>query len=152
MIPVRAGGAAALNISGDTHHRAAEVICMKQKRERSPWRWLLLIPIQLVIGALTYYAGVRLDLAIFSGGEGQGHGMPIFSILFLIIVAVVTVIVIIVAIVGLIVSLVRRSRRRREEAARPAAAAPWPGSVYSGQAYPMPGQGYNAPDQPSERR
>lgn len=128
---------------------------MKQKRERSPWLWLLLIPIQLVLGALTYFAGISLDLAIFSGGEGQGNGMPIFSVLLLIIAAVVTVIVVIVAIVGLIVSLVRRNRRRREAAVQPVAGAPWPGNSYPGSGYNIPGQGYVMPDQsaqgPAER-
>ena len=84
------------------------------RTERSPWRWLIPIPVQLVLGALTFIAGTRLDLWLFSGGEGQGHGIPFFSVIFLIIPAAVTVIVVIVCIIGLIVSLIRSAKRRRE--------------------------------------
>ena len=77
---------------------------MTPKKERSPWLWLLLIPVQLVILVLSFLGGASLDLAIFSGGgETVGHGVPIFSVLFPLIALVVTVIVILVAIVGLIV-------------------------------------------------
>ena len=88
---------------------------MKPKKERSPWLWLLLIPIQLVIAAALFAAGAALDAAIFSGGEGQGHGMPIFSVILPLLAVAVTAVVVIVAVTGLIVGLVRRSRRRRAQ-------------------------------------
>ena len=97
---------------------------MRPPKERSPWRWLLLIPAQLVIAALTVWAGVELDSAIFSKAAADGavgHGVPIFSALLPLIALVVTVIVALVALIGLTVGLVRRARRKRED---PPAAAP----------------------------
>ena len=95
---------------------------MRPQKERSPWRWLLLIPAQLVIAALMVWAGLALDSAIFSGagsGEVHGHGVPIFSALLPLIAGIVTVIVVLVALIGLIVGLVRRARRRRENLSAP---------------------------------
>ena len=86
---------------------------MEPRKERSPWLWLLLIPAQLVILVLSLLGGASLDAAIFSGGSGQGHGVPIFSVLLPLLAGLCTVIAVIVALVGLIVGLVRRSRRRR---------------------------------------
>lgn len=88
---------------------------MKPKKERSPWLWLIPIPIQLVILALTFFGGMAIDAAIFShgSGEAQGHGMPIFTIILPMIALGFTVIVVLVCVIGLIVSLVRRSRRRK---------------------------------------
>ena len=93
---------------------------MKPKKERSPWRWLLLIPIQLAITVVLFIAGGAIDLAIFSGGEGHGHGVPIFSVLLPILALAVTAIVIVVALTGLIVGLARRGKRRKREAAEEA--------------------------------
>ena len=89
---------------------------MKPKKERSPWLWLLLIPIQLVVAVLLFIAGALLDAGLFSGAEGQGHGMPVFSLLLTILAAAGTVIAILVALIGLTVSLIRRSKRRRRAA------------------------------------
>lgn len=88
---------------------------MVPKKERSPWLWLIPIPIQLVILALTFFGGIAIDAAIFShgSGEAQGHGMPIFTIILPMIALVCTGIVVLVCVIGLIVSLVRRGRRRR---------------------------------------
>ena len=57
------------------------------KKQRSPALWLLMIPAQLVLGGLFSLLGVWIDSRIFSGG-GQGHGVPIFSVLFPIIAVV----------------------------------------------------------------
>jgi len=88
----------------------------KPKKERSPWLWLLLIPAQLAIAAASLPVGAALDAAIFSGGEGQGHGMPVFSVLLPAAALVVTAAAAVVALTGLTVSLVRRARRRRARA------------------------------------
>ena len=86
---------------------------MKPKKERSPWRWLLLIPIQLVITALLFVLGAVIDAAIFSKAEGQGHGMPVFSMLLPLLGLIVTAVVVVVALTGLIVGLVRRGKGRK---------------------------------------
>lgn len=101
---------------------------MKPKKERSPWLWLIPIPIQLVILALTFFGGIAIDAAIFSHGSGgaQGHGMPMFTIILPMIALGVTVIVVLVCVIGLIVSLVRRSRRRQAAEQMPPQYQPYP--------------------------
>ena len=96
---------------------------MKPRKERSPWLWLLMIPAQLVILLLSVYGGAALDAAIFAhGGDAQGHGIPIFSVLLPLVAGAVTVAVIIAAVALLIVGLARRSRRRKREGQAPAPA------------------------------
>lgn len=53
-----------------------------KRNKVSPLLWLLLIPGQLLVGIFFVWIGIRLDLMIFSSGEG-GHGIPIFSAIFL---------------------------------------------------------------------
>ncbi|MBE6992955.1 MAG: hypothetical protein E7430_10390 [Ruminococcaceae bacterium] len=77
------------------------------KKQASPLLWLLLIPGQLIVGILFVFVGTRIDLALFSG-SGYGHGIPIFSVIFLLIAAVVTLIVVVLSIV-----LVIRGYRKR---------------------------------------
>ena len=80
-----------------------------EKKQASPLLWLLLIPGQLIAGVLFFMLGITLDRMIFSN-SGQGHGMPIFSVLFLLIAAVVTLIVIVLS----IVLVIRGYRKRRK--------------------------------------
>ncbi len=79
-----------------------------KKKKASPLLWLLMIPGQLIVGILFVFVGTRIDLALFSGAEG-GHGIPIFSVIFLLIAAVATLVVLIVA----IVLVIRGYRRKR---------------------------------------
>ncbi len=88
---------------------------MKPKRERSPWLWLILIPIQALIVVLSFFGGSAIDAAIFSGGNGQGHGAPIFTMLLPLAALAVSVVVVVIAIIRLAVGLARRRRRRREQ-------------------------------------
>lgn len=80
-----------------------------EKKQAPPLLWLLLIPIQLIAGVLFFFLGITLDRIIFST-PGQGHGMPIFSVLFLLIAAVVTLIVVVLVIV-LVVRGYRKMRK-----------------------------------------
>jgi hypothetical protein len=104
------------------------------KKRRSPALWLLMIPAQLVLGALFSFLGMRIDIAIFSGG-GQGHGAPIFSVLFPIIAVILTVVVIILSLILMAVGFSRRSREQREAAL---AAAQRQNAAYPQQPYPQP--------------
>ena len=79
------------------------------KKQASPLLWLLLIPGQLACGVLFVFVGTRIDLALFSGSE-SGHGIPVFSFVFLIVAAVVTLIVIVLS----IVLVIRGYRKRRK--------------------------------------
>ena len=83
------------------------------KKQRSPALWLLIIPAQLVLGGLFSLLGVWIDSRIFSGG-GQGHGVPIFSVLFPIIALIVLLVVIILSIILMCVGFSRRRKAQRE--------------------------------------
>ena len=86
---------------------------MPQKKA-SPLLWLLLIPGQLVAGGLFIWLGLRIDQAIFSKADTVGHGIPIFSVIFLLAAAVMTLAVFIVS----LVLTVRGLRRRKREQAQ----------------------------------
>ena len=87
----------------------------KDKREKSPLRWLLLIPLQLLVAKLLVWAGVQLDTLIFSGSEGMGHGIPIFSALFLLLAAVGTLLAVVAAAVLTVRSLLRRRNSQEKQ-------------------------------------
>ena len=74
-------------------------------KKKHPARWLLLIPCQAVAGILFTILGFVIDSRLFSGAEGQGHGVPIFSVLFLIIAAAVSLVVLVVALAGFAVGM-----------------------------------------------
>ena len=74
--------------------------------------WLLLIPAQLIAGALFILLGTVLDSYIFSGaGSGQGHPAPFLTLIFALLAGGATVIIIIVSIVLTIVHLVKNLRQ-----------------------------------------
>ena len=68
-----------------------------KRNKVSPLLWLLLIPGQLLAGIFFVWIGIWLDFMIFSSGEG-GHGIPIFSVIFLVIAVAVTIVVLILAV------------------------------------------------------
>lgn len=70
-----------------------------KKKNISPFLWLLLLPIQLLADLLLIRIGTMIDLAIFSNPEAHGHGIPIFSTIFLLAAAVMTLLVFILALV-----------------------------------------------------
>jgi len=85
------------------------------KKSRSPFLWLLLIPGQLLLDAVLVMTGPMLDTAIFSGSQAEGgHGLPIFSLLFLLLAAVATVAAVIVALVKTAAGLRRRKKAARQ--------------------------------------
>ncbi len=67
------------------------------KNKPSPFRRLLLIPLQIIIGFLFILAGLFLDRLMFIKPTGKGHGIPFFTVIFMLIAAAVTVIVVITA-------------------------------------------------------
>ena len=115
------------------------------KKGRSPALWLLMIPAQIVLGVLFSLLGIWIDSRIFSGG-GEGHGVPIFSVLVPIVAAILLLVVIVLSIILMAVGFSRRSRAQREQALAAAAARqsvpgqPYPRQPYPQQQYPQPGQ------------
>ena len=66
---------------------------MKTKKSK-PLLWLLLIPGQFAAVYLFMRFGAFIDILLFTDSEGFGHGIPFFSVLFLIISLIITAIVI----------------------------------------------------------
>lgn len=67
-----------------------------KKKMLSPLLWLLL-PCQLIVSGLFVWLGSRLDLYLFTNPNAHGHGVPFFSVLFLLAASVMTLIVFILA-------------------------------------------------------
>ena len=74
-----------------------------------PMLWLLLVPVTAGIGFLFIRLGVFLDTAIFSGSAGNGHGIPIFSFVFLIIAGTAFIAVSVLAAVLMIRGFLKKS-------------------------------------------
>ena len=82
------------------------------KNKHSPFFRLLLIPLQIVIGFLFILSGFLLDRLMFIKPTGNGHGIPFFSVIFMLIAAVVTVIVIITAVILTAVSFHKQRNKQ----------------------------------------
>ena len=64
-----------------------------------PLLWLLIVPVAAATGFLFMRLGAFIDTAIFSNSAGNGHGIPIFSFVFLIIAGIVFIISLIAAVI-----------------------------------------------------
>ena len=66
---------------------------MKAKKLK-PLLWLFLIPGQFSTAYLFMRLGAFIDILLFTDSKGFGHGIPFFSVIFLIISLIITAIVI----------------------------------------------------------
>ena len=95
-----------------------------RRRKKSPYRFLLAVPIQLAVNIALYPIGIELDLMLFERARQQqiaeqgyavGHGFPLLTILLPFAGLVVTAAVILVSVIVTVI-LVCRERRNREAA------------------------------------
>ena len=93
---------------------------MKKKNPFKSLLFLLMIPLQLGLGALFIKFGVFLDTNVLfsNAASSQGHPLPVLTLLFGIIAGIVTLIVIIVSLILTIVSFAQilRDNKEREKA------------------------------------
>lgn len=87
------------------------------KKRKNPLRWLLLIPLQLLISALIFCVGILADNAFWSNADaaGMGHPVPVFTLLGTGIAFGLLVIVVIVSIIAAIVSSNRNNKENKME-------------------------------------
>ncbi|MBE6993988.1 MAG: hypothetical protein E7423_05050 [Ruminococcaceae bacterium] len=77
------------------------------KKGRSVYFWLLMMLVLPGIGVGLMMGGVYLDQLIFSGG-GEGHGIPIFTVIFIFIGGIFAVVGLLVAVINVLRRLFRR--------------------------------------------
>ena len=65
-----------------------------KKKDFKPLLWLILIPMQLAAAYLFMRIGAYIDLLLFTDIKGNGHGIPFFSVIFLIVSSVFTAIIV----------------------------------------------------------
>ena len=83
----------------------------QERKPGLPYKWLLAIPIQIVINVLMAPLGFWIDTLIFKpNDEYLGHGIPIFSVLMPLFGAVVTLFVIMTAIICTVIPLLRAGK------------------------------------------
>lgn len=88
----------------------------QERKPGSSYRWLLAIPILIVINVSMAPLGFWMDTLIFKpNDEYLGHGIPIFSVLIPLFGAVVTFCVIMTAIICLMASLFRAGKNQRSD-------------------------------------
>jgi len=58
------------------------------KKRKNPLRWLLLIPLQLLISALIFCVGILTDNVFWSnaGAAGMGYPVPVSTLLHFVLV------------------------------------------------------------------
>lgn len=76
----------------------------EEKKKKSPYRALLLIPIMVVLFGLSVAGGLFLDTCMIKWSpSAQGHPIPVFTIILPSLMFIVGVVVIIIAIIVTIV-------------------------------------------------
>lgn len=74
-----------------------------------PARWLLLIPLQLILDVVIITLCAYLDSNLFAdAAQAQGHPAPAFTMIGFILVFVLSVAAVLVAIIMFIASLIRK--------------------------------------------
>ena len=91
-------------------------------KPKSPFRWLLAIPIQVFINILMVPLGIWVDTSFWAAasraqieqqGFVEGHGIPIFTAIITLVGFGVTIYVTVAAIIGTVVSVVRTRRKQQ---------------------------------------
>lgn len=103
-------------------------------KPKSPYRWLLAIPIQLFINVLMGPLGFWVDMRIWEAsrramieeqGYAEGHGFPVFSVLIPLLGVIVTIFVIVTAIICTVVSFNRIKRNQHMNYQKPKPMSPY---------------------------
>ena len=88
---------------------------MAKNKTIKPFKWLLLIPIQIVIDALVMWGAVYLDSVIYSDAANmQGHPAPAFTLIAFMLFGLITLVVFAIAIIMFIVSCVRKASKKKD--------------------------------------
>lgn len=88
----------------------------KRRNGRSPYRWLLLIPIQLLLNKVILIIGLYVDSKIMEPKPGaQGHGAPFITFFAIAVAFWLTIIITIIAIRRMIVDIKKRKYEEYEE-------------------------------------
>ena len=92
-----------------------------KKRSKSPYRWLWMIPIQLIILVLSVPIGLRADMMFWQykyitrpPDAELGHGLPVFTIIMPLLGVGMTIVVIILSIIITMIAVYRRWKRGRD--------------------------------------
>ena len=83
---------------------------MADRKERSPFRTLWLIPVQLVLDVILVFLGAYMDTRIVNP-EATGHPGPALVLLFTCIAAAATVAVLLYAVIRTVVLCIRRRKK-----------------------------------------
>jgi len=87
----------------------------KEKKEKTVWGSLLLIPIQFLLSTAIIILSIRMDMKAYAGVEiVEGHAAPVFSIFGSIIAIALFAIV---TIISIIISIVRASKNKKAKQA-----------------------------------
>ncbi len=78
---------------------------------KKPFKWLLLIPIQLVLDVALFVLAAMIDIYVIPDPSAVGHPMPVFMLIAMLVLPLMTIVVLILSIV---MHVVTRKRIRRE--------------------------------------
>ena len=80
-----------------------------------PARWLLLIPLQLVLDVVIITLSAYADSKLFAdAANNPGHPAPAFTMIGFMLVLVITAAVVLIAIIMFIVSLIRKHSIKKQ--------------------------------------
>lgn len=87
----------------------------KKQKQKSPFRHLIAIPIQIVIDIVILIAGVLIDVLIPADPNVLGHKAPAFTIFAFVLAVIITVIVVLIAVIRTIVGLVKQGKEKTKD-------------------------------------
>jgi hypothetical protein len=86
-----------------------------EKKDRSPWWWLLGFPIVDILSVLIFILGTILDSRLYENANGYGHPAPVFTLLFSFGAVVFFAIGNLVVLIILIIAVVRADKNQKEQ-------------------------------------
>ena len=107
-------------VDPDTERRQIKPVSSK-KKSKSPYRWLWMIPIQLIILVLSIPIGLRADMMFWQykyitrpPDAELGHGLPVFTIIVPLLGVGMTIVITVLSVIITVIAVYRRWKRNSD--------------------------------------
>ena len=69
------------------------------EKKKSPWLWLLMIPLQIAMDIVLFNVAIAIDSYIIPNPNALGHPVPALTLMAFVTLPVITLVVIIIALI-----------------------------------------------------
>ena len=92
----------------------------KPKKTRSPYLWLLMIPIQLILDVIVFYLGVAFEVThweqlYYTENDMMGHPLPLITFFIFFVLCGITVFVLVLSIILTVSARERRLQNKKQK-------------------------------------